>query len=66
MIIVIPIEPINDLHHDKIIAAFSRLFIDGGGQSDGFGFGDGDGGRGYGNGYGGGYGKPPEEWRVEP
>jgi len=69
MIIVIPIEPINDLHHDKIIAAFSRLFIDGGGQSDGDGYGGGYGwgyGDGDGDGDGGGYGKPPEEWRVEP
>jgi len=47
------VEPLNDLHHDKIIAAFSRLFIDGGGEEDGWGDGGGDGG---GNGYGDGYG----------
>jgi len=61
MIIVIPIEPINDLHHDKIIAAFNELFINRGGKQDGWGN-----GAGYGDGSGWGYsGKPPEEWRVE-
>jgi hypothetical protein len=44
-------EPLNDLHHDKIIAAFNELFINRGGQSDGYGTGDGNGwGYGYGNG----------------
>ena len=57
------VEPLNDEHHDKIIAAFNRLFIDGGGQMDGagngyvYGNGYGDGyGYGYGKGYGGGRG----------
>ena len=81
MIIVIPIEPINDLHHDKIIAAFNELFINGGGQPDGTGYGDGDGladgdgdGWGYGDGsvvgdgdgWGDGWGEFSEEWRVYP
>jgi hypothetical protein len=75
------VEPLNDLHHDKIIAAFNELFITGGGQSDGNGDGTGDGGgygwgngNGYGDGTGGGYGngwgygngKCPEEWLVGP
>ena len=55
MITLIPIEPLNDAHGALIVEAFSRLFINRGGQSDGCGYGDG---------YGG--GKPPEEWRVEP
>jgi len=67
MITVIPIEPINDLHHDKIIVAFSRLFINGGGQPDGYGTGNGY-SNGNGDGTGGGWGgnKCPEEWRVYP
>jgi len=73
------VEPLNDLHHDKIIAAFNELFINWGGQSDGDGFGydygNGDGGGcgcGYGDiigdgeGVGWGNGKPPEEWIVKP
>ena len=73
MVTLLPIEPLDDKHGMLIVEAFSRLFINGGGQSDGYGYGgcdygDGDGnGYGNGNGYGDGYGaKFPEEWRVEP
>ena len=72
------VEPLNDEHHDKIIAAFNRFFIDGGGLCDtetcGWGYGNGNGeGDGfddyYGDGKGGGgyafSGKCPEEWRVQ-
>ena len=70
------VEPIDAEHHDKIIAVFHKLFIDKGGQADGWGdgpeVGDGDGrgdGYGYGDGCGGGgdydNGNVPEEWRVE-
>ena len=72
MITIIPIEPLNQAHGTLIVAAFNRLFVDKGGQQDGWGDGGrgyGNGGDGYGNGYGGGGGygdgKPPEEWRVE-
>jgi hypothetical protein len=68
------VEPLSNEHHDKIIAAFNRFFIDRGGQTDGggdggYGFGDGY-GYGYGSGDGGGYGngygnKIPEEWQAE-
>ena len=61
------VEPLNDEHHDKIIAAFNMHFIDRGGQPDGYGDGYGN-GYGNGNGYGGGSGggdKCPEEWRVK-
>ena len=67
MITIIPIEPLNDEHHDKIIAVFHMLFINRGGQPDGDGYGvfhgygnfNGDGG-GHGNG-----GKGPEAWQAE-
>ena len=63
------VEPIDAEHHDKIIAVFHKLFIDRGGQQDGYGDGTvygGGGGDGtvYGDGTGGG-GKCPEEWRVK-
>ena len=78
MVTLLPIEPLNDAHGMLIVEAFSRLFINGGGQSDGNGDGDGygNGGDGWGYGYGdgggdaygnGGWGnKFPEEWRVPP
>jgi hypothetical protein len=62
MITLIPIEPLNEQHGALIVTAFSRLFIDGGGQPGGWGYGDwgygdGDGdGWGYGRGWGTGYG----------
>ena len=68
------VEPLNDEHHDKIIAAFNMHFIDEGGQQDGNGSGDGYGDdndcgddddgvfHSYGDGNGG---KCPEEWRVK-
>lgn len=67
------VEPISNEHHDKIIAAFNKLFINKGGKEDGYG--DGYSGPGlldgcYGTGRGGGFGDGgssyvPEEWRVE-
>ena len=74
MIIVIPIEPISDEHHDLIISSFNKLFINKGGQIDGYG--DGYGGHPqlldscYGDGRGNGWGDGgrcyvPEEWQVE-
>jgi hypothetical protein len=72
MVTLIPIEPLDNKHGMLIVEAFSRLFINGGGQSDGWGgggggYGNGDGyGDGCGNGYGYGNGKFPEEWRVGP
>ena len=72
MITLIPIEPLNDAHGILIVEAFNNLFINWGGQSDGWGNGNGsdtDGsGRGYGAGRGRGYGNgnPPEEWLVKP
>ena len=75
MITLIPIEPRNEAHGMLIVEAFSKLFINRGGEEDGWGDGDGDGyGNGGGNGYscgsgsgwGNGAGKPPEEWRVGP
>ena len=76
MITIIPIEPISEAHGMLIVEAFSRLFIDRGGEQDGRGDGygyswsDGRGdGRGGGNGYGYGYGngdcKCPEEWQAD-
>ena len=61
------VEPLNDEHHDKLIAAFHMLFIDDGGQQDSYG--DGDGGYGWGDGDGNGYGNGgrhsfPEEWQA--
>ena len=53
-----------------IVEAFNKLFINRGGQSDGWGDGDGN-GNGWGNGYGTGYGNGgfcgslPEEWLVK-
>jgi hypothetical protein len=78
MVTLLPIEPLDNTHGMLIVEAFSRLFINGGGQEDGSGHGgdngvadngDGDGdGYGYnGDGYGDGFGfgaKCPEEWRV--
>jgi len=62
MVTLIPIEPLDEAHGMLIVAAFSRLFINGGGQSDG----DGDSGWGDGRGDGwGNGGKPPEEWIVK-
>ena len=55
------VEPTDAEHHDKIIAVFHKLFIDKGGQEDGW-------GKGYGYSNGGGWsggGKCPEEWRVK-
>jgi hypothetical protein len=81
MITLIPIEPRNEAHGALIIAAFNKLFINRGGEEDGWGNGGGfregdgysDGGYGDGNGNGSGYGcdggsggKPPEEWLVGP
>jgi hypothetical protein len=75
MVTLIPIEPLSDAHGMLIVEAFSKLFINGGGQEDGNGDGDGDGdGNGYGDGWGYGDGdaygyggaKCPEEWRVGP
>jgi hypothetical protein len=76
MVTLLPIEPLNDAHGMLIVEAFSRLFINRGGQSDGWGDGDGSSGDGYGYGNGGGDGdgdgngddcdKIPEEWRVGP
>ena len=68
MVTLLPIEPLSEAHGMLIVEAFSRLFINGGGQEDGCGDGfddvadngDGDGdGYGYngdGDGYGRGYG----------
>jgi hypothetical protein len=59
MITLIPIEPLSPSHGALIVAAFSRLLIDAGGQPDGWGYGDGGGwggGDGGGWGYGRGYG----------
>jgi len=79
MVTLLPIEPLDEAHGMLIVEAFSRLFINEGGQSDGNGDGTGGGtGGGWGNGYGygggwgngdgdgGGWGNPPEEWRVGP
>ena len=59
MVTLIPIEPLSDKHGALIVAAFNNLFINRGGQSDGWGGGDGNGdgdGWGDGGGYGGGDG----------
>lgn len=32
MIAIIPIEPLNEAHGMLIVAAFNKLFIDGGGE----------------------------------
>jgi len=75
MVTLHKIEPRNEAHGALIIAAFNKLFINRGGEEDGWGDGDGDGyGNGGGNGYscgsgsgwGNGDGKPPEEWLVGP
>jgi len=75
MVTLHTIEPRNEAHGALIIAAFNKLFINRGGEEDGWGDGDGDGyGNGGGNGYscgsgsgwGNGDGKPPEEWLVGP
>jgi hypothetical protein len=55
-ITLIPIEPLDERHGALVVEAFSRLFIDGGGQPNGWGDGWGDGGgggdgRGNGNGW---------------
>jgi hypothetical protein len=67
MVTLIPIEPRNEAHGALIVEAFSRFFINRGGQSDGWGdgngggfggpggFGDGN-GDGWDNGGGGGNG----------
>ena len=79
MITIIPIEPLNDEHALLIIAAFSRLLIDKGGQSNSNGYGNldqtfsgdgyGYGGYSFGDGDGDGHntdnGKCPEEWRID-
>ena len=77
MITLIPIEPLNEQHAMLIVEAFSRLFINRGGQSDGWGFGFGYGNIiGSGDGWGGGdggargdgwgnCGSLPEEWLVK-
>jgi hypothetical protein len=59
MVTLIPIEPLDEAHGMLIVAAFSRHFINRGGEEDGWGDGCGDGD-------GDGDGKPPEEWHVEP
>ena len=73
MVTLHTIEPLDDKHGMLIVEAFSRLFINGGGQSDGYGYGGCDygwrdgWGDGYGTGYGDGYGGEfPEEWLVGP
>jgi hypothetical protein len=79
MVTLIPIEPRNEAHGMLIVTAFNKLFINGGGEEDGWGdggrgdggYGDGDGygygnGDGYGYGNGDGYDSPPEEWLVGP
>ena len=43
MVTLLPIEPLSQAHGALIVEAFSRLFINGGGQSDGWGNGDGPG-----------------------
>ena len=77
MITIIPIEPINDEHGALIVAAFSSLFIDKGGQpnnngydnldqtfnGDGYGYGGYSFGDGNGNGYS--FDKIPEEWLID-
>jgi hypothetical protein len=65
MVTLLPIEPRNEQHGMLIVEAFSKLFINRGGQSDGYGTGNGY-SDGNGNGYGDGGGKCPEEWRVGP
>jgi len=67
MITLIPIEPLNEAHGMLIVEAFSRLFINEGGEEDGHGNGWGSGyGERGGNGWGDGDGSLPEEWRVGP
>jgi hypothetical protein len=66
MVTLHTIEPLDNTHGMLIVEAFSRLFINGGGQSDGYGNGSGYGnGDGWGDGFGFGS-KCPEEWRVGP
>lgn len=67
MITIIPIEPLNNEHAFLIIEAFNKLFIDRGGQEDGFGDGWDNGGiyGGDGDGDGDGFGDEiPEEWQL--
>jgi hypothetical protein len=51
-ITLIPIEPLNERHGALVVEAFGRLFIDAGGQPDGYGGGTSYGGGGWGYGYG--------------
>jgi len=70
MVTLHTIEPRNEQHGMLIVEAFNKLFINRGGEEDGWGDGDG-GGNGWGNGYGTGYGNGgfcgslPEEWLVK-
>jgi hypothetical protein len=74
MVTLIPIEPLSGAHGMLIVEAFSKLFINGGGQPDGFGegwgYGTGDGdGCSYDYGdddYDWGGNNPIEEWHVGP
>ena len=81
MVTLHTIEPRNEAHGALIVTAFNKLFINRGGEEDGWGDGDGGGGcygngngggNGWGNGYGTGYGNGgfcgslPEEWLVGP
>jgi len=76
MVTLLPIEPRNEQHAMLIIEVFNNLFINGGGQEDGFdgfhpgpGFAPSGGGYGdgvnYGNGGDGFGGSLPEEWLVK-
>ena len=63
MVTLIPIEPLDEAHGALIVAAFNKLFINRGGEEDGWGDGPGVGcgtggygGDGTGWGDGGGYG----------
>ena len=69
MVTLLPIEPLDEAHGALIVEAFSRLFINRGGQSDGGGNGACHGygniiGNGDGSGRGDG-GSLPEEWLVK-
>ena len=75
MVTLHTIEPRNEAHGALIVTAFNKLFINRGGEEDGWGDGNGTGdggGNGWGNGYGTGYGNGgfcgslPEEWLVGP
>jgi len=80
MVTLHTIEPRNEQHGMLIVEAFNELFINRGGEEDGWGdgvgggggYGNGNGGgNGWGNGYGTGYGNGgfcgslPEEWLVK-